>query len=200
MSDSITERATDIQGDPRHLQLLLTLAGFALLLPGVILPVYSLIITSRVEAQLFASPVDVTIYEVHRSILGAARDLWRSGDFLVSVLILFFSVAVPVLKSSALVASLYASSEKLRSVLVRTVDLIGKWSMADVFVVALFLAFLATHDQAQANSFKIPVLFQQIDVTLTSRLTSSLGPGFYFFLSYCLFSVLWTQALGSRRR
>jgi paraquat-inducible protein A len=200
MPDSITERATVTTGGLRHLQLLLTLAGFALLVPGVILPVYSLIITSRVEAQLFPSPVDVTIYEVHRSILGAVRDLWRSGDYLVSFLILFFSVAVPVFKSSALVASLYASSEKLRSVLVRIVDLIGKWSMADVFVVALFLAFLATRDQAQANSFKVPVLFQQVEVSLTSQLTSSLGPGFYFFLAYCLFSILWTQVLGLRRR
>ena len=95
MPDSITERATATPGGLRHLQLLLTLAGFALLVPGVILPVYSLIITTRVEAQLFPSPVDVTIYEVHRSILGAALDLWRSGDFLVAFLILFFSVAVP---------------------------------------------------------------------------------------------------------
>jgi paraquat-inducible protein A len=200
MPDPITERATVTPGGLRHLQLLLTLAGFALLVPGVILPVYSLIITSRVEAQLFASPVDVTIYEVHRSILGAVRDLWRSGDWLVSILILFFSIAVPVFKSSALVASLYVSSEKLRSVLVRLVDLIGKWSMADVFVVALFLAFLATREQAQANSFKVPFLFQQVEVGLTSRLTSSLGPGFYYFLAHCLSSILWTQVLGSRRR
>jgi paraquat-inducible protein A len=200
MPDPNAEHAAVTSGDPRHLQLVLTLASFALLLPGVILPVYSLIITSRVEAQLFPSPVDVTIYEVHRSILGAVRDLWKSGDWLVSFLILFFSVVVPVLKSSALVASLYASSEKLRLVLVRIVDLIGKWSMADVFVVALFLAFLATRDQAQANSFKVPVLFQQVEVGLTSRLTSSLGPGFYYFLGYCLFSILLTQVLGSRRR
>jgi paraquat-inducible protein A len=86
-------------------------------------------------------------------------------------------------------------SEGLRRRLVRVVDSIGKWSMADVFVVAVFLAFLATRDQAQANTFMVPVLVQQVEVAMETHLTSTLGPGFYFFLSYCLLSILWTQLL-----
>lgn len=200
MPDPTMNGATVKAPGTRHFALLLTLAGFILLVPGVILPVYELHITARVEAQLFAAPVDVTLYHVQRSILGAVHDLWKSGDYLVSLLILVFSIAVPVLKSSALVASLYASSEQVRTRLVRIVDIIGKWSMADVFVVGLFLAFLATRDQAQTSAFKVPVLFQQVDVGIVSRLTSSLGPGFYCFLAYCLLSILWTQVIGSRIR
>src|SRR5690606_12162395 len=142
--------------------------------------------------------IEVTVYQVERSILGAVQDLWSTGDYLVSALILVFSILVPVLKSSALVASLYAAREEARSRLVWVVDRIGKWSMADVFVVALFLAFLATRDQAQANTFTVPVLLQQVDVSMTTNLTSELGPGFYFFLTYCLFSIFWTQVLGMR--
>ena len=67
--------------------------------------------------------------------------------------------------------------------------------MADVFVVAVFLAFLATRNQAQTNGFSVPVLITQVDVNMATQLTSTLGPGFYYFLGYCLFSIAWTQVL-----
>jgi len=186
--------------DPRRqrLHLAATLVSFLLLVPGVTLPVYGVAITTRVDAQIIPEPVEVMVYEQTRSILGAVRELWLSGDHLVSFLILFFSIIVPVMKTSGLLASRYASREGVRIRLVWLVDRIGKWSMADVFVVALFLAFLATRDQAQANSFTVPILFQEIDVGMATRLTSELGPGFYYFLAYCLFSILWTQLLSGR--
>ena len=65
---------------------------------------------------------------------------------------------------------------------------------------AVFLAFLATRDQVQANTFLVPVLIQQVEVAMETHLTSTLGPGFYFFLSYCLLSILWTQLLQRRVR
>ena len=178
-----------------RLHLLLTLANFLLLVPGVILPVYGVEITTQVEASLLPEPVEVTVYEQTRSILGTVRELWRSEDRLVAFLILLFSIIVPVLKASTLFAAMQVRSEGLRRRLVRVVDSIGKWSMADVFVVAVFLAFLATRDQAQANTFMVPVLVQQVEVAMETHLTSTLGPGFYFFLSYCLLSILWTQLL-----
>jgi hypothetical protein len=152
---------------------------------------------SRPTSRLLSSPSPSTSWQT-RSILGTVRELWRSEDRLVSFLILLFSIIVPVLKASTLFAALHVRSKSLRRWLVRVVDSIGKWSMADVFVVAVFLAFLATRDQAQANTFMVPVLLQQVEVGMETRLTSSLGTGFYFFLSYCLLSILWTQLL--RRR
>ena len=177
----------------------LTLVNFVLLVPGVILPVYGVTITTEVAAAIIPEPVEVTVYEQTRSILGTVRELWLSADYLVSFLILLFSVIVPVAKAGMLLGSIYAAGEAVRRRLVLVVDLIGKWSMADVFVVAVFLAFLATRDQAQANSFSVPVLLRQVDVDMQTRLTSELGPGFYCFLAYCLFSVAWTQILKYRR-
>ena len=177
----------------------LTLVNFLLLVPGVTLPVYSVTITTEVAASIIPDPVEVTVYEQTRSILGTVRELWGSADYLVSFLILLFSVLVPVTKAGMLLASIYAAGDVVRKRLVLAVDLIGKWSMADVFVVAVFLAFLATRDQAQASSFSVPVLLRQIDVDMQTRLTSGLGPGFYCFLTYCLFSVAWTQVLKHRR-
>ena len=177
----------------------LTLVNFVLLVPGVILPVYGVVITTEVAAAIIPEPVEVTVYEQTRSILGTVRELWLSADYLVSFLILLFSVIVPVTKAGMLLGSIYAAGDAVRRRLVLVVDLIGKWSMADVFVVAVFLAFLATRDQAQANSFSVPVLLRQVDVDMQTRLTSELGPGFYCFLAYCLFSVAWTQILKYRR-
>lgn len=177
------------------LHLVLTLLNFLLLIPGVTLPIYGVSITTRVEAAILATPIEVTVFEQTRSILGTVQELWQTSDYLVSFLILFFSVIVPLAKASVLLASLYVASTGLKQRLTWVVDVIGKWSMADVFVVAVFLAFLATRDQAQANAFSVPFFLQQIDVGMETQLTSTLGPGFYYFLAYCLFSILWTQLL-----
>ena len=178
----------------------LTLLNFLLLIPGVTLPIYSVVITTQVEAVIIPDPVAVTVYEQTRSILGTISELWNSDDYLVSFLILLFSIIVPMTKGSMLLISVYTATDRIRQWLIWLVDLIGKWSMADVFVVAVFLAFLATRDQAQANSFSVPVLLQQIDVVMETHLTSTLGSGFYFFLAYCLFSVFWTQVLKHQQR
>ncbi|HJN43291.1 MAG TPA: paraquat-inducible protein A [Vicinamibacterales bacterium] len=181
-----------------RLHVVLTLLNFVLLVPGVTLPIYSVTITTQVQASIIPEPIEVTVYEQTRSILGTVRELWRSDDHLVSFLILLFSIIVPVTKGSMLLASIYVTKQAVKTWLVRLVDLIGKWSMADVFVVAVFLAFLATRDQAQANTFSVPVLLQQVEVGMQTHLTSTLGPAFYYFLAYCLFSVLWTQVLKHR--
>ncbi len=177
---------------------ILTLVNFALLVPGVTQDIYSVTITTQVEASIIPDPVEVEVYAQTRSILGTVRELWRSADYLVSFLILLFSVIVPVTQGSMLLASIYVSKETVKTRLVWLVGLIGKWSMADVFVVGVFLAYLATRDQAQANSFNVPILLQQVEVGMETHLTSTLGPGFYYFLGYCLFSIFWTQVLKHR--
>ena len=180
----------------RQWVLVLTLVNFALLVPGVIQPIYSITITSQVDAGF--AQFDGTVFERTRSILGAVRELASTGDYLVSFLILFFSIVVPVTKGLMLLSSLYLSDRRARARVVYLVDLISKWSMADVFVIGVFLAFLATENQGQQNVFNISILGQQVDVTMGTTLTSTLGPGFYFFLSYCLFSIGWTQVLKHR--
>ena len=181
-----------------RLPVVLTLGNFALLIPGVTLPIYSVEITTLVEAAIISEPVEVTVYQQTRSILSTVSELWRSADYLVSFLILAFSIIVPVTKGSMLLASIYVRKQTVRQWLVLLVDLIGKWSMADVFVVGVFLAFLATRDQVQENLFTVPILLTQVEIGMETHLTSTLGPGFYFFLGYCLFSIFWTQVL--RRR
>ena len=184
-----------------RLHLVITLLNFVLLVPGVTLPIYTVHIITEVSASILPDSLEVTVYDQTRSILGTVQELWRSEDYLVSFLILLFSIVVPLTKGSMLVASVYVTADAVKQALVRAVDAIGKWSMADVFVVAIFLAFLATRDQMQANVFNVPAplpLLPDIEVQMDTRLTSTLGPGFYYFLGYCLFSIFWTQLLRTR--
>ena len=176
---------------------LLTLINFGLLVPGVVQPIYSLDITSTVDAGI--AQFEGQVYQRTRSILGAVRELFDSGNYLVSFLILLFSIIVPVSKGSMLLGSIYASQQRVRERLVKIVDLIGKWSMADVFVIGVFLAFLATENQVQENRFQVEALGAQLEVGIVTRVTSTLGPGFYFFLGYCIFSIFWTQVLKQRQ-
>ena len=174
----------------------LTLVNFGLLIPGVTQPIYSLDITSTVNAGV--AQFEGQIFERTRSILGVVRELADSGDYLVSFLILFFSIIVPVTKGSMLLGSIYVTRPTVRDRLVKIVDLIGKWSMADVFVIGVFLAYLATKSQVQESHFQVPTLVGTLQVQLQTHITSTLGPGFYFFLAYCLFSIFWTQVLKQR--
>ena len=59
--------------------------------------------------------------------------------------------------------------------LYKFVGLIGKWSMADVFVVGVFLAFLATKNNEAINA--------------------ELEIGFYYFTAYCIVSIIGIQVL-----
>ncbi len=136
-------------------------------------------------ALKFLDSVDVEgsipAYQKSRSILGTVGELFDSGNYLVGFLVMLFSVIVPVCKGGLLLFSLLTprAMHKHRSVMVA--NLISKWSMADVFVVAVVVAFLAAN--ATHNMGEI--------FTLSARF----GPGFYFFLGYCLLSLVSAQLM-----
>ena len=60
------------------------------------------------------------------------------------------------------------------------VEIIAKWSMADVFAVALIIAYLAAQATQTVGSGPSASL-----VTFTA----TFGPGFYWFAAYCVFSL-----------
>ena len=62
---------------------------------------------------------------------------------------------------------------------------IGKWSMADVFVIAIMVAYLA----AVASK----------DMDELFSLEAEFSSGFYYFLGYCLLSILASQLLTGRK-
>ena len=125
----------------------------------------------------------IQVYEQTRSILGSVKYLYSVQSNTAATLILVFSVLVPFVKSTLVMWAVYHSNVRRRTFTLRFVEIIAKWSMADVFAVALIIAFLA----AQAT--------QAAGTTATNLVTftATFGPGFYWFAAYCLFSLLSQQ-------
>ncbi len=123
---------------------------------------------------------DIPAYDKSRSILDTVEELYQANQWLVAFLIALFSIIVPVSKSFLMIIASFLSqkSARLSRVIIR---LISKWSMADVFVVAIIVAFLAANATQQTEE-----LFS---------LNAEFGKGFYYFLGYCLLSILSMQLM-----
>lgn len=115
------------------------------------------------------------VYHNTRSIWGTVQSLARSGDLPVAFLIVFFSLVIPVFKLLLLGCTLFIDRADLRGPLLWLNAALSKWSMADVFVMGLLIAFMAGSASDQTGDM------------LTMQ--AQLGVGFYYFLGYCLFSV-----------
>ena len=143
--------------------------SFVVLVPGLTRPLIT--ITAFVDFMGQRNE----LFSETRSILQTVRNLHESGNDFVAFLILLFSVIVPFAKGALLLVALPLRDARRRYRIVRFVDAIGKWSMADVFVVGVYVAYLA----AKA----------------TDNLDAVAEPGFYWFAAYCLVSLLALQIL-----
>ena len=123
---------------------------------------------------------NVEVYQQTRSIVSAVRQLYDVGSPLPATLILLFSVVVPLTKAALVAAALYMHNAAARVRTLHFVEAIAKWSMADVFAVALFIVFLAAQASQQPPGESAPPLL---------AFTAQFGPGFYWFAAYCVFSL-----------
>ena len=115
------------------------------------------------------------------SILGTAKELYNNNHIPVAALILLFSVGVPLLKALLLIGAHLPFKRTVKQRLLWISGISSKWSMADVFVVAIFVSFLAANGLQESKGL--------VDFK------SELGVGFYYFLAYCLISIAGTQLL-----
>lgn len=122
----------------------------------------------QIEGQL-------QVYSSTRSIWGTAESLAGNGHLAVALLIVLFSLVIPTFKLLLQAGSIFIPRDELRSPVLWLNAVLSKWSMADVFVMGLLVAFLAGGAAEQADDI------------LTMH--ASLGIGFYYFLAYCVFSV-----------
>jgi uncharacterized paraquat-inducible protein A len=127
---------------------------------------------------------EIEIYMQTRSILGSVRHLYDVGSFTAATLILLFSVVVPFGKATLVSWAVLQRNDERRRGTLHFVEMIAKWSMADVFAVALFITYLAAQaTQAAPGSTTASV----------AAFTASFGPGFYWFAAYCLVSLATQQ-------
>ena len=124
---------------------------------------------------------EVEVYTQTRSIMGAVRNLYDVGSPIPATLILLFSVVVPFTKAALVAIAVFMRNALQRQRVLNFVEAIAKWSMADVFVVALFITYLA------AEASQTPPGSRGAAPLLSFNAT--FGPGFYWFAAYCIFSL-----------
>jgi paraquat-inducible protein A len=175
----------------KHLGFIFNLVAIGLFIPGIYLPIFSL--AMDVTANVANGSLSSEIINKELSLLGTIHELWQDERLLVAALIFIFSIAIPVLKTTLVTLSYFLKNIHLGRKLVSFVNIIGKWSMADVFVIAIFLAVLSTNHAETATQQTLAVFGFKINVILSSATLSNVGMGFYYFLSYCVLSMLGTQ-------
>ena len=151
-------------GSLRTFTLFGSLSATVTLILGLITPI--LMVTIHKEVEYLG---DIVLSFESKGVIGSIVKLYESGDIVVAIVILLFSVVVPGLKVlSLLFVSIFMESTFAHS-LVKFFKMIGKWSMVDVFVVAVFLVYL-TANKGDVSRAEVEV-------------------GLYFFLSYVIVSL-----------
>ena len=153
----------------QRLGLLLAIASYVVLWPGVTEP----IMTIKASVNMFGLKAE--LFNETRSIWETVTSLNEQGYALVAFLIVTFSVVIPVLKGLTILFTWLWPSD-LRW---RIVAAISKWSMVDVFVVGILVAFLT----AKA----------------TAEMQATLLDGFWWFLGFCILSIISGQLLAMHK-
>jgi len=163
-----------LRGQPRGQQRLrLHLFGVAAicLLVGLFAPM--LTVVAQREVMVLGK---VVLQFETKSIFGTVFSLYTTGNGFTALLLFLFSVVIPVAKLAVSLTALLARRARTRDACRGFVHAAGKWSMTDVFVVAVLLAFLASGSGQLTNA--------------------RLGSGLYFFAAYGLLSMIGGLLLG----
>ena len=117
----------------------------------------------------------ITAFESTRSLLETMNELIAHEHVAVGLLIGFFGIIIPCIKIILTLIALLVASGQTRSDLLNVSSLLSKWSMSDVFLMAILVAFFTVNANGQAIN--------------TIQMKATLGPGFYFFATYCLLAI-----------
>lgn len=115
------------------------------------------------------------------TILSGIAFLWREGSWLLAVLVFSASILVPMLKLGALGMLLFTSARhskwntRGRTKLYRVLEIVGHWSMLDVFVVALLAAVVQLGRFASVEPGPAVVPFAGV-VLMTMLASASFDP------------------------
>jgi hypothetical protein len=142
-----------------------SLAVVVTLILGLITPI--LMITIHKEIGMIG---DVVLSFESKSVAGSIQKLWSSSDKVVAIVLFLFSAGVPIVKVLSLLFVSVYTQNKYASKVVTFFKMIGKWSMVDVFVVAVFLVYLTAGNSGVSRA--------EVEV------------GLYFFLAYVIASML----------
>ncbi|MBO6573372.1 MAG: paraquat-inducible protein A [Balneola sp.] len=178
----------------------LTIICGILLSVGVLIPMINIDARiSRMEFELMGESIifiDQVLYFKSKSILEV---VWvmitnKKVDVMtVGILVFSFSVLFPVSKLLGSFAYIY--SEKLRNnpVIKFLVFKTAKWSMADVMVVAIFMAYIGFTGIISEQLTSLENIALNVDIMTTNA--SSLQIGFFLFTAFAVLSLMVSHKL-----
>ncbi|MGI9115708.1 MAG: paraquat-inducible protein A [Chthoniobacterales bacterium] len=154
--------------NPQSLQrtLALTFAAMILYFPANLLPIL------RVESYKGTQ---------ENTIIGGVIQFWQDHDYPVAIIIFTASILIPIVKIISILALCLAARTGWRpramTRLYRVTEFVGRWSMVDVFVVAILVAVvqlgstMSIHAGAAAISFAAVVILTMLAaITFDPRL------------------------------
>jgi paraquat-inducible protein A len=133
--------------------------------------------------------IGLEFFDTTRSILNTVHDLWIRDYNFVSIMIFLFSIIIPILKGLLLTYNFFSRQPEIRKKIFAFVQSISKWSMCDVFIVAILLAYLSTGSTTTQNTKNVSVMGYNLHVNVLFGMEAKLQTGFWCFLAYCLLSL-----------
>jgi hypothetical protein len=180
---------------------LLIIASFTLLMGGIITPMIDLeasidhlMLKLMGEEVIFQKNI---IFFQSKSITDVVRILFEDGSLpmiFVGILVFTFSIIFPSLKLLSTLLYTYRIGNLRENRLIQFfVIKSGKWSMADVTVVAIFMAFIG-FDSIIGNQLDLLTESAKPVEIFTTNGTQLLS-GFYLFLLFCISSLILSETI-----
>lgn len=179
----------------KHIGFALNVVALGLFFPGILLTMFSF--NMEMAANISGSALTSSLIDKELSIMATIGELWEDQRLLVAALIFAFSVCIPLLKTILLCLAYFTKSFEVEKKLINFVGAIGKWSMADVFVIAIFLAIMSTNHAETSTTEQFNIFGFKIALDISTQTLSAAGEGFYYFSAYCLLSLIGTQLASS---
>lgn len=174
-----------------------------LLLTGLSLPMIDIEATiASFSFTLVGEPVefkDQVLFFQSKSILQVVGLLLKNGGLgllLVALLVFSFSVLFPMAKLIASVVTIVQDREPTHWLHRFLVFKSGKWSMADVMVVAIFMSYIGFNGVINSQLTQLAAFSGNVEIFTTNN--SVLQSGFYLFTGYCITGLLLSTMIEKR--
>jgi hypothetical protein len=182
--------------------LILLMISLLLLATGLVLPMIEIDARiSQMSLTLLGESIsfsDQVLYYKSKSILEVVSLMFRQSRLdvmFVGVLVLIFSVLFPMLKQIASLVFIFNQRVRENKMVRFMVFKTGKWSMADVMVIAIFMSYIGFSGIITEQLKQIEGIASSLEILTTNK--SNLLTGFYFFTSFAIFSLSISQKIES---
>lgn len=173
---------------------------FLFLLLGLLQPMLEIDARiSEIKMSLLGEQIsfrDQVLYYKSKSILEVVKLMLNQGSFdllIVGLLVFTFSVLFPFSKLVSSICLVMFPHLKSKKVVWFLVYKTGKWSMADVMVVAIFMSYVGFSGILTEQLGQLAELSSKLEILTTNK--SSLQIGFISFFAFALLNLLLTGKL-----